>query len=165
MRKVSTLVIIVEPSRILLGMKKRGFGVGKWNGFGGKVEAQDKTVMEGAQRELQEEASITATDLTQAGLMAFDFPDGSCEPLLVHVFKATKYQGEVEESEEMRPVWFSRESIPFHEMWEDDILWFPKMFDNVPFVAKFTFKDLLKLFMDLETLLEMLSNFLKVKLI
>ena len=51
MRKVSTLVIIVEPSRILLGMKKRGFGVGKWNGFGGKVEAQDKTVMEGAQLE------------------------------------------------------------------------------------------------------------------
>ena len=25
--------------QLLLGMKKRGFGVGKWNGFGGKFDA------------------------------------------------------------------------------------------------------------------------------
>jgi len=38
-------------------MKKRGFGVGKWNGFGGKVE-NGETVFDGAMRELQEECSI-----------------------------------------------------------------------------------------------------------
>ena len=37
-RKVSTLVLLVRDGRALLGMKKRGFGAGKWNGFGGKVE-------------------------------------------------------------------------------------------------------------------------------
>ena len=42
---------------VLLGMKKRGFGVGKWNGFGGKVE-NGETVFDGAMRELQEECSI-----------------------------------------------------------------------------------------------------------
>ena len=26
-----------QSSRVLLGMKKRGMGEGKWNGFGGKV--------------------------------------------------------------------------------------------------------------------------------
>jgi 8-oxo-dGTP pyrophosphatase MutT (NUDIX family) len=26
---------------ILLGMKKRGFGAGKWNGFGGKLEENE----------------------------------------------------------------------------------------------------------------------------
>ena len=39
---------------MLLGMKKRGFGTGKWNGFGGKVEVGE-TVADAAQRELEEE--------------------------------------------------------------------------------------------------------------
>jgi len=33
-----TLVLVLQPGRVLLGMKKRGFGAGKWNGFGGKVQ-------------------------------------------------------------------------------------------------------------------------------
>ena len=37
--KLLTLVFLREGSKVLLGMKKRGFGVGKWNGFGGKVSA------------------------------------------------------------------------------------------------------------------------------
>ena len=36
--KLYTLVFVADASRILLGMKKRGFGVGRWNGFGGKVD-------------------------------------------------------------------------------------------------------------------------------
>lgn len=36
--KLLTLVLVVQPGRVLLGMKKRGFGAGKWNGFGGKVQ-------------------------------------------------------------------------------------------------------------------------------
>jgi 8-oxo-dGTP diphosphatase/2-hydroxy-dATP diphosphatase len=36
-KKLLTLCIIYQHSRILLGMKKRGFGAGRWNGFGGKV--------------------------------------------------------------------------------------------------------------------------------
>lgn len=35
---VSTLIILLDKNKILLGFKKRGFGEGKWNGFGGKVE-------------------------------------------------------------------------------------------------------------------------------
>ena len=85
MRKVTTLVLIVEESRALLGMKKRGFGVGKWNGFGGKVEPNE-TVNDAAIREIQEEAGITPLDMKQIGLMAFDFPDLSCVPLLVGLY-------------------------------------------------------------------------------
>lgn len=32
------LVIIKKDDKVLLGMKKCGFGVGYFNGFGGKVE-------------------------------------------------------------------------------------------------------------------------------
>ena len=37
-KKIATLVMVTNESHILLGFKKRGFGSGKWNGFGGKVE-------------------------------------------------------------------------------------------------------------------------------
>lgn len=34
---------------VLLGMKKRGFGAGKWNGFGGKVQPGE-TIEEAARQ-------------------------------------------------------------------------------------------------------------------
>lgn len=48
-RKIFSLVFVRNASQILLGMKKRGFGQGKWNGFGGKIE-QGETIAEGAVR-------------------------------------------------------------------------------------------------------------------
>jgi 8-oxo-dGTP diphosphatase/2-hydroxy-dATP diphosphatase len=47
--KVFTLVLVLKKSQILLGLKKRGLGVGKWNGFGGKIESQE-TVIQAAIR-------------------------------------------------------------------------------------------------------------------
>ena len=47
--KLLTLLFVLEPGRVLLGMKKRGFGVGRWNGFGGKVQ-EGETIEEGAIR-------------------------------------------------------------------------------------------------------------------
>ena len=50
-RKIYTLVFLrdVPNKRILLGYKKRGFGIGKWNGLGGKVETNE-SITEGAKR-------------------------------------------------------------------------------------------------------------------
>ena len=39
-----TLVLVVNKSQVLLGFKKRGLGVGKWNGFGGKVEIGETSI-------------------------------------------------------------------------------------------------------------------------
>ncbi len=47
--KLLTLLFVLEPGRVLLGLKKRGFGVGRWNGFGGKVEVGE-SIEEGAIR-------------------------------------------------------------------------------------------------------------------
>ncbi len=49
-KKVLTLVYILKDDQILLGMKKRGFGVGKWNGFGGKVKLGEESILDGAIR-------------------------------------------------------------------------------------------------------------------
>ena len=36
--QTETLCLLMRDNEILLAMKKRGFGVGKWNGVGGKVK-------------------------------------------------------------------------------------------------------------------------------
>ena len=38
MTKRFTLLLLERGNQVLLGNKKRGFGAGKANGFGGKVE-------------------------------------------------------------------------------------------------------------------------------
>ena len=47
--KQYTLVLVIEGNKILLGLKKRGFGVGWWNGFGGKIN-NEETIEEAAKR-------------------------------------------------------------------------------------------------------------------
>lgn len=47
--RLYTLVLVLQSQRVLLGMKKRGFGAGRWNGFGGKVQ-DGETIEDGAKR-------------------------------------------------------------------------------------------------------------------
>lgn len=48
-RKIMTLTMILKNNEVLLGMKNRGIGEGKWNGFGGKVEPNE-TIDDAAKR-------------------------------------------------------------------------------------------------------------------
>lgn len=50
------MAIIQHGDQVLLAMKKKGFGEGWWNGYGGKVEAGE-TVEAAMVRELREESS------------------------------------------------------------------------------------------------------------
>ncbi|ORX93781.1 hypothetical protein K493DRAFT_284398 [Basidiobolus meristosporus CBS 931.73] len=140
-KKVLTLIVIrdKEQNKVLLGMKKRGFGKGRWNGFGGKVE-KGETIDEGALRELEEEAGITTSTLSKAGIIWFKFVD---DPVLleVHLFCANSYEGDVTETEEMRPQWYDIDSIPFDDMWPDDRYWFPYLLQEQKFVGKILFKE------------------------
>ena len=76
--KVSTLVMIMDETnkRVLLGMKKRGFGQGWWNGFGGKLQ-QNETTEECAVRETKEECGPFVV-LRERGLVL----EGRIEPTL-----------------------------------------------------------------------------------
>lgn len=137
MKKVLTLCIIHQHPRVLLGMKKRGFGKGRWNGFGGKVE-QGETVEEAARRELREESGVTAGELEKLGIIEFEF-EGDPTMLEVHIYRAESILGTPTESEEMRPEWFLEDSIPFADMWPDDIFWFPLFLERKKFIGSFLF--------------------------
>lgn len=120
-------------------MKKRGFGTGRWNGFGGKV-SQTETIEEAAKRELREEAGIEANNMEKLGIIDFEF-DGNPEILEVHIFKSDNFSGEPSESEEMKPQWFHIDEIPFKEMWPDDMHWIPLFLGGKKFKGKFLFGE------------------------
>ncbi|MEN9405432.1 MAG: 7,8-dihydro-8-oxoguanine triphosphatase [Candidatus Parcubacteria bacterium] len=135
--KIVTLCLIQEDSKILLGLKKRGFGEGRWNGFGGKVE-EGESIEEATIRETQEECGVHVADLIKVGIVDFLFQDGS-KQMQVHFFRPGSYIGEPTETEEMKPQWFDVDEIPFSQMWPDDIYWFPLFLEGKKFKGRFLF--------------------------
>lgn len=136
-KKLLTLCLIHDKTKILLGMKKKGFGIGSWNGFGGKVE-ENESIEEAAKRELREESGLEAVDITKRGIIEFEF-ENDPKILEVHIFYVGKFEGEPKESDEMKPQWFNVDEIPYEQMWTDDAHWMPIFLKGKKFKGKFLF--------------------------
>lgn len=140
--KQTTLCLLLKEDQILLAMKKRGFGMGKYNGCGGKLQ-DGETLEQCALREMREEIGVESelADLNKAGTLRFYFkntPDWDCE---VHMFTILRWQGEPKESDEMKPAWFAFDKIPYDKMWPDDKYWLPKILDGKKVDGDFYFNS------------------------
>lgn len=134
----ATLCFIIKENKTLLIEKKRGVGEGLFNGPGGKIEGSE-TPEECAIRETEEEVRVRPQEIKKLGELEFIFGE---EPFMfVHVFKASDYSGEPEETEEARPEWFETDNLPYDNMWPDDRYWVPKMLENEKFLARFYFDE------------------------
>lgn len=140
-RKILTLCFVYQRPYILLGLKKRGFGAGRWNGFGGKVQEGEK-IEEAACREMHEEAGVEiAAELKKRGVLHFIF-EGDPEELEVHVFSTEEVTGDPKETEEMKPFRFHFEEIPYDTMWPDDRMWLPLFLAGKNFEGSFFFQGM-----------------------
>ena len=136
MRKTSIL-FLRRDGELLLAMKKRGFGEGKWNGPGGKQEPGE-SIIETAIREAQEEIGITPLQPQLVGRLKFYLKDQPQFDFHCHIYVATEWEGEPSESEEMAPRWFRETDIPYETMWADDRLWMPLLLDGQLFEGSAT---------------------------
>ena len=133
-----TLVFLQRDGELLLAMKKRGHGVGKWNGAGGKLEPGE-TPLQAAIRETEEEIGVTPHNLQLVGEIHFiDLPDVDH---YCHIFTTNEWEGEPAETEEMRPKWFALEDIPYDSMWPDDKLWLPMLLAGKKFKSDITVEN------------------------
>lgn len=139
-KKILTLCLVERAGEVLLGMKKRGFGEGRWNGYGGKVN-DGEIISDAARRELREEVGIEALNLDYRGFFHFIFDDKPDEALEVHLFSTTKYKGEPRESEEIGFRWFRHDDVPYDEMWPDDKYWMPLVLEGKNLTGTVHFKD------------------------
>ncbi|MBI5871556.1 8-oxo-dGTP diphosphatase [archaeon] len=140
--KDRTLCILIRQNKILLGMKKRGFGEGNLNGFGGKLN-KGESIKQAALRELYEEIGIKAKkeNLKKVAEIEFVFPFAVQKEWnqLVHVFLVNEWNGRPKESEEMGVGWFDITSIPYERMWDDDKHWLPLILSGKTIKARFSF--------------------------
>lgn len=132
--KQVTLLFLRKDNQILLAMKKRGFGVGMWNGVGGKVDAGE-TIEQAAIRECYEEIGVMPHDLKLAGYLQFKEPKDPTFEHRCHIFTTRHWDGEPVETEEMRPQWFNITEIPYSKMWPDDTVWMPHLLANELFAG------------------------------
>lgn len=136
-KKTLSLLFLRKNDQVLLAMKKRGFGEGRWNGVGGKVELGE-TVQSAMVRESQEEIGVTPIEYEKVADIRFDeFFKGEPTLMHVHVFLASHWKGEPTESEEMAPRWFSTDKIPYEKMWADDPYWLPQVLEGKKISADF----------------------------
>ncbi len=132
----ATLLFVIKEGQALLIEKKTGFGAGKINAPGGRLEPGE-TPEEAALREMREELLIDAVGMRKCGELFFQFLDGHS----IHgfVFRADDHLGVPTETVEAKPLWVPLDEIPFDRMWEDDQYWVPHMLNDQAFRARFLF--------------------------
>ena len=137
----ATLMFVIDrhdpaAPRVLLIEKLRGFGMGKVNGPGGKIDPGE-TPLEAAVRETIEETGIEPIDVEPCGTIAFAFRDGL--RIGVNLFRASRWQGDLRACEEADPFWCAADAIPWRRMWQDDHHWLPTVLDGGTVSARFGF--------------------------
>ena len=108
MKLETTLLLLRKDDQILLAMKKRRFGVGKYNGVGGKLQESETPEM-AMLRETKEEINVVPTKYEKD-------VKGEKTNLIFHLYIAIEWEGTPNESEEMKPQWFSISDIPYDSM-------------------------------------------------
>jgi 8-oxo-dGTP diphosphatase len=127
---------------VLLGLKKTGFGAGKWVGLGGHVEEGEKPVA-AAVREVAEESSLAvpADALQHMASIEFRFPARPSWDQTAEVFVTSVFQGEAAESDEVAPRWFAEDALPLPLMWDDAKYWLPRVLAGEHVDVLITFAD------------------------
>jgi 8-oxo-dGTP pyrophosphatase MutT (NUDIX family) len=129
-KKIVTLCFLLRGDEVLLGLKKEGWGRGKWNGIGGQVE-EGETFLFGAIREIAEEINVLVKEehLEKTAELLFRFieEDGIIREMEGQVYCIREWEGEPSESSEIFPKWYKQGDMPFDTMWEDDRHWLPRV--------------------------------------
>ena len=139
--KICTLIFLRQENKILLAMKKRGFGSNRYNGIGGKIEPGE-TLEAGLVRECKEEIGVTPVNFRKVAEHDFMQQEGE-NPwrMYVHTYLCDSWEGEPVETEEMAPEWFAIEDIPYSNMWQDDEYWLPQVLEGKLVYGMYTFNE------------------------
>ncbi len=136
----ATLCFALTPTHVLLGLKRRGFGAGKLTGIGGKLEP-DESARDAAAREVREECGLVVApgDLLARGAVIFRFPARPNWNFRVSLFVFHAWTGTPTTSDEIEPLWFARDGVPYNRMWDDASHWLPQVLAGHSVRAEFVF--------------------------
>lgn len=137
---IGVLGYVVRDGRVLMVLRSRDGDVhqGKFNGLGGKLEA-DEDVIGCLHRELMEEVGITVTAERLRGTISWPGFGAAGESWFGFVFVVDAFDGEVPERNDDGPLeWIELDrllGVGDHEplpMWPGDRQFLPLVFDDDP---------------------------------
>ena len=140
--KEMTLIYLQKDNKTLLIQKSNKDPVsgGKYLGVGGKVDPTDKSIEEGAKREVLEETGLTANTLIKKGEVTFI--GQRAVPSHVTIYTCTDFSGNlVQDHREGTLHWIDDSNIMNLPMWEGDKTFIPKLFQEGTFKLELTYKD------------------------
>lgn len=137
----TVLLILRKDNQIMLAEKKRGFGKGKFDGVGGKIESGESSE-QAMLRECYEEVGVTPIDYCKVGRNeCIEYVNGERKRVFLDIYLATAWSGEPTESEEMKPLWFAIDDLPYERMFEDERYWLPHVLDGKKVAGYFEFDE------------------------
>lgn len=134
---IGTLGYILSPDgrQVLLvhrNARQEDEHLGKYNGLGGKLEA-DEDVLAGMRREILEEAGIHCTAMELRGTISWPGFGKNGEDWLGFVFLVTAFEGTPFERNDEGPLeWVALDKLYDKPMWEGDLHFLPLVFDRDP---------------------------------
>ena len=137
-RAVVVYICDRERQKLLLIMKKKGLGKGKFNAPGGRLEPGE-TPLQAAIRECREEVSLTPLAPEKRMELHFQFTSGYA--LYGEAFFTDSWEGEAQPSDEADPFWYDLDSLPWDNMWEDDRHWLPLALEGKKLRGFYVFDD------------------------
>jgi len=137
----ATLCYVFRRGKVLLLFKSKGlFGEDRWNAPGGKLlsgEAPEAAAF----RETFEETGVRVQNLHFHGVLNFYLGSRRKLDQIVFVFSSKLAKGRLRQSVEGQLKWFDKSRIPYNQMWGDDKVWLPLLFQGKSFVGSFYFSN------------------------
>jgi 8-oxo-dGTP diphosphatase len=145
---LATLAYVFSPDgrRVLLIHRNRRPGdahLGKYNGLGGKLEA-DEDVVACVRREVREEAGLECETLELRGTVSWPGFGKGGEDWFGFVFRVDRYRGEPRpDNPEGVLEWVDVERVAELPLWEGDRFFLPLVFDPAgrPFHGVMPYRD------------------------
>ena len=134
---LATLGYVLSPDRRRVLMIHRNLRdddhqLGKYNGLGGKLEANEDVVA-GMRREIREEAGIECLDLSLRGTISWPGFGKGGEDWFGFLFVVTRFSGTpLERNPEGTLAWVKIEAVEELPLWEGDRSFLPLLFDADP---------------------------------
>lgn len=134
---LATLAYIVSPNGKLVLMIHRNkrpddYHYGKYNGLGGKLEANED-VISGLRREIYEESSLMIERATLRGTVSWPGFGKHGEGWFGFIFRVDEWSGEANEgNDEGTLKWVAISDIPSLDLWPSDYEFLPMVFDDDP---------------------------------
>lgn len=138
----------MQGDKVLLGLRKRvslGLGENLISGIGGKVgdteELQKETPEAALEREVFEEIKVRIKRYRKVGRVRFIFPHKPKWNQDVTAYIVEGWEGNPEETDDIKPEWFSISELPSSRMWDDNQYWVPLVLAGRVVDATFLFDE------------------------